>query len=89
MLKNKLIPSKKSLYKIFRKKGSKVLILSKSAFSQNIFEDIASTVESDLHSSNFNYKGGTVLQIQLLANLYNEERITLIKIKNFAIVVIQ
>ena len=89
MLINRIIKSKKSLYKVFRKKGSKVLILAKHAFSQSIFEDIASTVESDLHIGDFNYKGRTVLQIQLLANLYNEERITLIRIKDFAIVVIR
>lgn len=89
MFKNKFIKNKKCLYKIYRKKGSKVLIWTKHAFSQSIFEDIASTVESDLHIGDFNYKGRTVLQIQLLANLYNKERITLIRIKNFAIVVIR
>lgn len=89
MFKNKFIKNKKGLYKIYRKKGSKVLILTKTVFSKNVFLAIISAVESDLHTGDFNYKGSTVLEIQLLTNLDSNKRITLFKLKKFAIVLIR
>ncbi len=89
MFKNKFIKNKKGLYKIYRKKGSKVLILTKTVFSKNVFLAIISAVESALHTGYFNYKGRTVLEIQLLTNLDSNKRITFFKLKKFAIVLIR
>ena len=96
MFKNKIIKNnqrkkhcRRKFYKIFQKKGSNVLILSKEDISLDIFEDMTKVVESDLHIGDFNYKGRTVLQIQLLANVENKNKITLIRVKNKAILIIK
>lgn len=97
MFKNKLIKNNKThhcrkhkFYKLYkRESNSNVVILSKEDIPEKTFAEISKTVESDLHIGDFNYKGRTILQIQLLADLENKNRITLIRVKKRAIVIIR
>ena len=98
LFKNKLIKNNKThhcrkhtkFYKIYkRENNSNVVILSKEDIPEKTFAEISKTVESDLHIGDFNYKGRTILQIQLLADLENKNRITLIRVKKRAIVIIR
>ena len=98
MFKNELIKNNKThrcrkhtkFYKLYkRENNSNVVIISKEDIPENTFAEISKVVELDLHIGDFNYKGRTVLQIQLLADLENQKQIPLIRVKNHAIVIIR
>lgn len=92
MFTNKVIKDKNSrkyrrFYKLF--KQNNVIILSKKELSHQNFQDMAKMVESDIHIGGTEYRGRTVLEIQLLAGLDSQEQITLLRIRQHAIVIIR
>ena len=92
MFKDKLIKNIFSTftdYNFFRKNDSNVIILSEKEMPSNIFEDISKVVEAGLRSEVFNYKGELVLEVQLLADIFNQNQISIKKFRKYAIIVIR
>ena len=92
MFKDKLIKNIFSTftdYNFFRKNDSNVIILSKKEMPLNIFEDISKVVEAGLRSEVFNYKGELVLEVQLLADIFNQNQISIKKFRKYVIIVIR
>lgn len=92
MFKDKLIKNIFSTftdYNFFRKNDSNVIILSEKEMPSNIFEDISKVVEAELRSEVFNYKGELVLEVQLLADIFNQNQISIKKFRKYVIIVIR
>ena len=92
MFKDKLIKNIFSTftdYNFFRKNDSNVIILSEKEMPSNIFEDISKVVEAGLRSEVFNYKGELVLEVQLLAGIFNQNQISIKKFRKYVIIVIR
>lgn len=96
MFLDKFIKSKKNenqyrVYKVFSpgENTKTIKIVSKRRnLTVKQFDEIFNIIKSDLRSEDFNYKGRTKLEIQLLLNISNGDRIELQKIKSGAIVII-
>lgn len=95
MFKDKIIKNKNKrqcrIFKVLssKTKVKKVKIISKRLhLSEKQFQNILKIIESDLRNDDFNYKGRTRLEIQLLLDVANENKIELRKKKFVAIVII-
>lgn len=88
---------KRQNYRIFKINTSssskpqkiKIVVSKKRKISEEHFKEIAKLIEADLENQDLNYKDLTRLQIQLLLNIFSEEKIELRKTKSGALVIIR
>lgn len=95
MFMDKLIKNKHKHYRILKSKkvsapGRKIQIISERIIlSEKQQKDIFQIVESDLKNDDFNYNGRTLLEIQLLLNISNGDKIELRRTETGALVIIR
>ena len=79
------------IYKVFSSEESTKtikIVSKKKNLTAEQFDEIFHIIRSDLRTEDFNYKGRTKLELQLLLDISNGKRIELQELKSGAVVII-